>query len=344
MPEIVEVERLTNTIAAALQAAGNGSPLKVSGLTEHVERGAVKHFQSRARDLTDADRLAGDQLARRSLDSQAELVTLFRRAKTLNFLFKINHEAIQTSSTHFILSWHLNSTGWFYPDDRLQPFWEPIELEQSFFKFSGPNSPYRFTLNFDTAGCETVGLRYKDQRTWGRAQLIPLTAKTDSYGQPTIDDPRWPGGLYYTNKNRRYETVGPDWLFRPADAMERLRNYRTASKTLTAKEVLTNQKIAAGVGHYLATEALGKAGIHPESRWINLCGAARSNLAHFANVTVTEANANHSYDHWQVFNREGKPCPICESHRIKPQPLIQRIPQGNDGRSSYFCPHHQTLY
>jgi formamidopyrimidine-DNA glycosylase len=110
------------------------------------------------------------------------------------------------------------------------------------------------------------------------------------------------------------------------------------------KPLLLDQSFLAGLGNIYADESLHRAKLHP--------------LAASSSVTVEQAQALHeairsvlkegirrngaSFDwvyrggefHFQVYDREGKPCPVCGTQ-------IQRIIVGQ--RSTHFCPTCQAL-
>jgi len=103
--------------------------------------------------------------------------------------------------------------------------------------------------------------------------------------------------------------------------------------------------VVVGVGNIYASEALFRAGIHPETqshrlglqRCERLVTAVREVLAqavHAGGTTLRDfKNAHGQQGHFQlstkVYDRAGEPCSVCQTP-------VRRIVQGQ--RATYFCP------
>ena len=145
--------------------------------------------------------------------------------------------------------------------------------------------------------------------------------------------------------------LGPDVLDARLDAKavaKRLRDPRFAGRALVA--LLLDQGFLAGMGNYLRSEVLFTAGIAPDRRPAELSAAEIRRLAK-ALLDVPRASyrtrgiepaAGMRTDYltdtpagfrFQVFDREGEPCPRCGD-------VVVRRELG--GRRLYFCRHCQT--
>ena len=118
----------------------------------------------------------------------------------------------------------------------------------------------------------------------------------------------------------------------------------------TLKETLLDQKLVLGLGNIYAAEVMFLARINPfivtatlsERRIPRLHQAIldvlAESLAHGSTMNVDPENIDDSYyggnyeGHWRVYDREGQPCPSCNSK-------IRRLAQR--GRSTFYCPRCQ---
>lgn len=123
-----------------------------------------------------------------------------------------------------------------------------------------------------------------------------------------------------------------------------------ASRQVPVKSFILDQRVVAGVGNIYASEALFRAGIHPDRsasrisrpRWHALATAIREVLLEAiacGGTTIRDfTSLNGSEGHFSIclnaYGRERQPCPRCG-----PGPLIRRTIQA--GRSTYYCPRCQ---
>ena len=131
-------------------------------------------------------------------------------------------------------------------------------------------------------------------------------------------------------------------LFGPALLAERLRGRKGPIKAL-----LLDQRLVAGLGNIYVSEALFRAGIHPERAGGTIPADGLERLAAEIRAVLAEAieaggsslrdyrQADGELGYFQhafrVYDREGAPCPAPDCTGT-----IRRIVQG--GRSSYYCP------
>ena len=140
--------------------------------------------------------------------------------------------------------------------------------------------------------------------------------------------------------------VGPDILDRgltAADIERRLGEQRFRRRSLAA--LYLDQGFLAGVGNYLRSEILHRAGLHPALRPVDIGEDERNRLAaetlaiarrsyRTGGVTLTDARAREAREEsgrserFWVFSRAGKPCRDC-GRRIERAEL--------SGRRIYFC-------
>lgn len=131
--------------------------------------------------------------------------------------------------------------------------------------------------------------------------------------------------------------LGPDALdlCRDLDAfMERLQSHRGSIKGL-----LMNQEVSAGIGNIYADEILFMAGMHPKKKADSLTDKERRRLGtKTCHILKTAIGKRVGADGWPQkwllpHRKEGSSCPRCSGN-------IRRITVS--GRSTYFCPDHQS--
>lgn len=135
--------------------------------------------------------------------------------------------------------------------------------------------------------------------------------------------------------------LGPDILDRTLDAdgiADRLKQKRFMRRSLAA--LYLDQAFLAGLGNYLRSEILHRAGLHPALRPVDLGPQAHRRLARetlkisqrsyrTGGVTLTRARRRGRHERFWVFARASKPCYGCGA----------RIRRENfSGRRLYFCP------
>jgi formamidopyrimidine-DNA glycosylase len=112
-----------------------------------------------------------------------------------------------------------------------------------------------------------------------------------------------------------------------------------ARRRAAIKPVLLDQRVVAGLGNIYAAEALWHARISPvapasslgRERLRRLVAGMRAALA-AADLDPGRYGRGESAQRFQVYGREGEPCPRCDAR-------IRRIVQA--GRSTYYCPRCQ---
>ena len=181
---------------------------------------------------------------------------------------------------------------------------------------AAPPSHVRATLELD----DGHALDYRDPRLFGR--LIR-------------------GRVEQLRKLPAIAALGPD----PLGGIDADRLYRVLLKThRSLKEALMDQRTLAGLGNIQVSEALHRAGLHPERLGVSIAPDEVSRLTAAIGealrsalegedspepITYVEEGGENIF---LVYDRAGEPCSNCGTP-------IERIVQG--GRSTYFCPHCQ---
>lgn len=147
------------------------------------------------------------------------------------------------------------------------------------------------------------------------------------------------------NEAKEIKKLAPE-PFSKEFSKEYFRNtLRASSRNL--KEFLLDQTKVCGLGNIYAAEAMFLARVSPQIS-ANEVSTVKANRLHKfirevlqesikngSTLNVNPENIDGSYygggyeDHWRVYDREGEPCPNCNTK-------IKRVKQG--GRSSFFCP------
>ena len=141
----------------------------------------------------------------------------------------------------------------------------------------------------------------------------------------------------------RAADLGPDLLDPGADLDEVVANWRSEPALPIGVNVM-RQRLAAGIGNVYKSEVLflcrvdpfAPAGALDEQALQAIARTARREMRR--NLGSGPRTTRHSLDggrHW-VYGRSGKPCFECGTR-------IEMRRQGDDGRSTYFCPRCQGV-
>lgn len=120
---------------------------------------------------------------------------------------------------------------------------------------------------------------------------------------------------------------------------------RARGKTTSLKAFVLDQSIVAGVGNIYASEALWRAGIHPQAKARRLVAARAELLAAAINAVLHDAIEHNGttlrdflaadgaegdhYDYLSVYGRDGEPCRRCA------RAIVRSVVHG---RATFFCP------
>lgn len=146
--------------------------------------------------------------------------------------------------------------------------------------------------------------------------------------------------------NPRVARLGPDLLLEPPDIEEAVRRAKQAGNAnREIGDLIMDQRIAAGVGNIYKSETLFECRVHPRTRMYDLSEAqvraVYEKAAQLMRLNLLIRNprilapvrrrATPTRKRFWVYMRKGKPCFDCGAP-------IERILQGDMGRSTYFCP------
>jgi endonuclease-8 len=122
--------------------------------------------------------------------------------------------------------------------------------------------------------------------------------------------------------------LGPD-LLGDFDRAEYLRRARLADRPIG--EVLLDQRVLAGVGNVVKSEALWRCRVSPFAPVSTLSDETLSQLADVSAEILRAGVAARGRLPSDVHKRGSRPCPRCRTP-------IRRDVQGDDARSTYWCP------
>lgn len=181
----------------------------------------------------------------------------------------------------------------------------PDDMHEN-FRHSVDDRNIRFRMFMDNGDV----WNYHDSRTWGKLQLVEGVSSI-------LDD----------EQIARY---GPDWVKSPHEALDAIVDHRSRR---AAKDVLTDQNVSAGVGNYLAVEAMHRAGVYPRTSWSELGRNTRWLIGEMLRELIDESFNSSNHSHWRIFEKRGQLCPSCE------QGIIEYVKDGASAkRGSYYCP------
>jgi endonuclease VIII len=149
--------------------------------------------------------------------------------------------------------------------------------------------------------------------------------------------------------NPRLARLGPDLLAEPPDIDEATRRAKQpGNANREIGDLIMDQRIAAGVGNVYKSEVLFECKVHPRTHlhalspervraiYDKAAALMRLNLLTRRRTSVPlRRRPRPSSQRFWVYMRSGKACMDCGTP-------IERILQGDMGRSTYFCPGCQT--
>ena len=137
--------------------------------------------------------------------------------------------------------------------------------------------------------------------------------------------------------DQRLAALGPDILAPRLDAERILRRLREDDPTRPIGDALLDQRTVAGIGNVWKVEGCFRAGVDP---WRPV-GAVADDEALALLAAIRPAMQSSAADGNQarltrIYGRAGQPCPRCG-----PPALIRARGQGEDNRTTYWCPRCQ---
>lgn len=175
----------------------------------------------------------------------------------------------------------------------------------------------RLKLRFQMSDSSELVLSFTDPRRWGTAELIAAAAFSGTMG-PDLWDDTFDGELLAARAGRSKRPV---------------------------KTSLLDQAMLAGVGNYLADEALWQAQLHPQqpasslepADWVSLLAAVRDRAdaallrggASFSDYRQVDGSQGTMQEAMRCYGRDGQPCLRCQT-------ALEKTSVG--GRGTTFCP------
>lgn len=195
---------------------------------------------------------------------------------------------------------------------------------------------------------------YKEGRVYDREKHDHFCVTMHDGSRAVFNDARRFGMLFLVNavscdKEKPFNAMGPEPLEKPFNGKvlaQALKGKKTPIKT-----ALLDQRVVAGVGNIYACEALFNAGISPlrpagaltadecaglaKEIQVVLKKAIRAGGSSLRDYRNTKGDLGYFQHHFEVYDREGKPCTGCTCKALKTGG-VQRIVQA--GRSTFYCP------
>jgi endonuclease VIII len=138
-----------------------------------------------------------------------------------------------------------------------------------------------------------------------------------------------------TRFDRRLAMLGPDILAPELDEDVFLRRLREDDPTRPIGDALIDQRIIAGIGNLWKIEGCWLARVDPWRRTGDVSDAEALAILHATRPRMQESARDGMQDRFKViYGTAGRPCPRCGE-------LIRASGQGEDNRTTYWCPRCQ---
>jgi endonuclease-8 len=133
----------------------------------------------------------------------------------------------------------------------------------------------------------------------------------------------------------RLAGLGPDLVAAaPFEEAKFLRRLREDDQTRGLGDALLDQHIVAGIGNFWKSEACWLAGVDPWRRLADVSdGEALAVVRAIRPLMRESASSGRQSDFRVIHDKAGLPCPRCG-----PPALIRAHGQGDDNRTTYWCP------
>lgn len=154
----------------------------------------------------------------------------------------------------------------------------------------------------------------------GRGRHVMRTAAGDAVIRGTV--------VWVLPSSRIRLALGPD-LLRDFDMDEYLRRIRIVDRPVG--EAIMDQRVVAGIGNVVKSEALWECRIHPFSPVSAVDDDRLRAVAEVSGRILREGVAAGGRLPRRIYRRVGRPCPRCGA------PIVSAA-QGEQRRTSYWCP------
>lgn len=133
----------------------------------------------------------------------------------------------------------------------------------------------------------------------------------------------------------RLANLGPDLVARtPFDEAKFLRRLREDDQTRGLGDALLDQHVVAGIGNFWKSEGCWLAGVDPWRRLADVPDEqALAVVRRLRPLMQESARHGRQSDYRVIYDKAGLPCPRCG-----PPALVKARGQGDDNRTTYWCP------
>jgi endonuclease VIII len=134
--------------------------------------------------------------------------------------------------------------------------------------------------------------------------------------------------------DRRLAQLGPDILAPDFDYARFLRRLREDDPTRPIGDTLLRQQVVAGIGNLWKVEGCFAAGVDPWRPAGSVTDAEAVRIIEHTRPRMQRAAADGHQARWRrIYGRTGRPCPRCG-----PSSTIRQRGQGDDNRTTFWCP------
>jgi endonuclease-8 len=131
--------------------------------------------------------------------------------------------------------------------------------------------------------------------------------------------------------DKQLAMLGPDVLAPEFDEKTFLRRLREGDQTRTLGEALLDHRNVAGIGNIWKAEGCFAAAIDPWRKLSDVSDREALAVIHAVRPGMLRSVEEGFPRHLEVYKRHGTPCPRCRT-------LVQARGQGDDNRTTYWCP------
>jgi endonuclease VIII len=140
-----------------------------------------------------------------------------------------------------------------------------------------------------------------------------------------------------TRLDQRIAGLGPDILAPELDEQAFLRRLRTDDPTRAIGDALLDQRVIAGIGNLWKAEGCFEAEIDPWRRTGDVTDEEALRIIHATRPRMLQSAQDGMQERFKVvYGLTGRPCPRCGE-----QSNIRACGQGDDNRTTYWCPRCQ---
>jgi endonuclease-8 len=180
---------------------------------------------------------------------------------------------------------------------------------------------------------------YEQGRRWARSRRRAwLVIRTGEHEVVQFDGPVLE---LMTDSRTRFDQqlagLGPDVLAPELDEERFLRRLREGDGTRGIGEALLDQRNVAGIGNIWKSEGCFLAGVDPWRRTADVSDGEALAIVRAVRPRMRSSAEGNGIPETSIYKRAGLPCPRCGDGT-----LIRASNQGEDNRTTYWCPGCQS--